>query len=288
MKVTEKKEFYRNCPSCNVELKYTNYFGWRYATRTNVICFWCSVGKKRTKEGDRFGRLTLKEPIRSNLYKRRDRWLCLCDCGNLCEVSLSNLKNGNTKSCGCLSIEMNIERSTKHGFRKRGKPHYLASLQIRIKSVCNNPNNHKYMNYGGRGIDYDPRFNDCKTFIELILEHLGERPTENHSMDRKDNDKGYWLDNMQWALPKVQSNNRRKQKPPNTHINHRKLYVEFYNVNIKGFDIHHINGEHFDNRPENLIHVTRKQHGWLESPSQNYLKLKTREEIIEILKQNNI
>jgi hypothetical protein len=164
----------------------------------------------------------------------------------------------------------------------------LSTLQCRIKSVCNNPNNHKYKDYGGRGIDYDPRFNDCKMFIKLILEHLGERPTENHSMDRKDNNKGYWLDNMRWTLPKVQSNNRRRQKPPNTHINHRRVYVRYYNVDIKGFDIHHINGNHFDNRPENLIHVTRKQHGWLESSNQNELKLKTREEIIEILKQNNI
>jgi superfamily I DNA/RNA helicase len=64
--------------------------------------------------------------------------------------------------------------------------------------------------------------------------------------------------------------------------------VEHYNIDIKGYDIHHINGEHFDNRPQNLIHVTRKQHGWLESPNQNHLKLKTREEIVEILKQNKI
>lgn len=30
-------------------------------------------------------------------------WKCICDCGNICEVSSANLQNGHTKSCGCLS-----------------------------------------------------------------------------------------------------------------------------------------------------------------------------------------
>lgn len=29
-------------------------------------------------------------------------WNCLCDCGNMCEATVDNLKSGNTKSCGCL------------------------------------------------------------------------------------------------------------------------------------------------------------------------------------------
>jgi len=29
-------------------------------------------------------------------------WLCKCDCGNTYEVSSSNLKNGTTRSCGCI------------------------------------------------------------------------------------------------------------------------------------------------------------------------------------------
>jgi hypothetical protein len=30
-------------------------------------------------------------------------WICRCDCGNLCDVSMANLQNGHTKSCGCLT-----------------------------------------------------------------------------------------------------------------------------------------------------------------------------------------
>lgn len=52
----------------------------------------------------RFGRLTVN-------YKtdKRDRgsivWHCTCDCGNVVDVSSRNLKDGHTKSCGCLRKE---------------------------------------------------------------------------------------------------------------------------------------------------------------------------------------
>lgn len=32
-------------------------------------------------------------------------WLCQCDCGKICSVAAASLKNGHTKSCGCLQIE---------------------------------------------------------------------------------------------------------------------------------------------------------------------------------------
>ncbi|MGM9913415.1 hypothetical protein [Floccifex sp.] len=52
----------------------------------------------------RFGRFTVN-------YKtdKRDRgsivWHCTCDCGNTVDVSSRNLKDGHTKSCGCLRKE---------------------------------------------------------------------------------------------------------------------------------------------------------------------------------------
>ena len=45
-------------------------------------------------------------------------WLCKCDCGNIKEISTSNLTLGRIKSCGCLSKEKIIERNisrTIHG-----------------------------------------------------------------------------------------------------------------------------------------------------------------------------
>lgn len=51
--------------------------------------------------GQIFGSLKVIEPIRQE--KRHWIWLCEClECGSICEVYGYALKNGNTKSCGCL------------------------------------------------------------------------------------------------------------------------------------------------------------------------------------------
>lgn len=47
-----------------------------------------------------FGKL--KVLYRTKSSKHGYYWLCWCECGNKVEVLGTNLKNGNTKSCGCL------------------------------------------------------------------------------------------------------------------------------------------------------------------------------------------
>lgn len=37
--------------------------------------------------------------------KRENVWLCLCECGGVAEVRISNLTSGNTRSCGCLQVD---------------------------------------------------------------------------------------------------------------------------------------------------------------------------------------
>lgn len=49
--------------------------------------------------GKRFGRLLVLS--RAGL-KTPPRWLCQCDCGNRKTVPGASLRNGNTRSCGCL------------------------------------------------------------------------------------------------------------------------------------------------------------------------------------------
>lgn len=72
------------------------------------------MGKKiDLQNGDRFGRLTIikydgthKKPCGTT----QSKYLCQCDCGNMVSVLAQNLKNGNTKSCGCLSKESKDNR----------------------------------------------------------------------------------------------------------------------------------------------------------------------------------
>ena len=51
--------------------------------------------------GQKFGKLTVIKPT-SMKDGTRMYWLCKCDCGNTYEVSGSSLKNGTTRSCGCI------------------------------------------------------------------------------------------------------------------------------------------------------------------------------------------
>ncbi len=69
----------------------------------------------------------------------------------------------------------------------------------------NNPHREKFKNHGGRGIDMDPRW---KSF-DLFLADMGPRP-ENMTLDREDNEKGYWKWNCKWADIVTQNLNRRK------------------------------------------------------------------------------
>ncbi|EAH0379396.1 AP2 domain-containing protein, partial [Listeria monocytogenes] len=51
--------------------------------------------------GKKFGRLTVKEFVRSE--NGNALWKCVCVCGNEKEVLAHNLKRGYVRSCGCLS-----------------------------------------------------------------------------------------------------------------------------------------------------------------------------------------
>lgn len=52
--------------------------------------------------GQRFGKLVVMELLPSNARGHR-QWNCRCDCGNMHIATTGNLKNGHTKSCGCIN-----------------------------------------------------------------------------------------------------------------------------------------------------------------------------------------
>ena len=56
------------------------------------------------EHGEKYGMLTLIKKIERPLDRKRKGtyWLCQCDCGNTCVRHTSDLKNGDSKSCGCL------------------------------------------------------------------------------------------------------------------------------------------------------------------------------------------
>ena len=59
---------------------------------------------------------------------------------------------------------------------------------------CYNPAAPNYIDYGGRGIVMDLKWHDFKYFMK----DMGERP-EGYSIDRINNDLGYYKDNCRWV-----------------------------------------------------------------------------------------
>lgn len=155
--------------------------------------------------GQKFGRLTALESCGTNKDKRI-LWLCQCCCGNVAVVSCGLLRNGHTKSCGCLAKEGN---NTKHGHLKGGETSSVYRTWAQMVQRCTNAKSKDYPYYGGRNIKISARWR--KSF-ENFLADMGHPPTNKHTLDRIDNDEGYCKENCRWATMKDQCRNRRSNR----------------------------------------------------------------------------
>lgn len=157
--------------------------------------------------GQVFSNLTVKEFVGINNEKRA-LWLCSCSCGNSKIVSGKHLRRKEVRSCGCLKgiIYTGNAFAKRHGMAGGNRSREYKTWRA-MKARCLNPNNPAYKNYGGRGITIDPVW---ITDFEAFYKDMGDRP-EGKTLDRIDNDLGYYKDNCRWATPKEQILNQRKR-----------------------------------------------------------------------------
>lgn len=87
------------------------------------------IGKSSIKPGEKFGRLTA-------ISYKRSKWFCICDCGQNTEIKSSALKHGNTKSCGCLNIEVASNKAYKLIESRRKFEPRIASARRIWKNYC--------------------------------------------------------------------------------------------------------------------------------------------------------
>lgn len=164
----------------------------------------------RINSGDRFGRLSAIDRVRSD--DGLLLWRFQCDCG--AEV-ISNgqpmLRKGVGRwlSCGCYRRE--TLRGSTHPLHRHGK---RGSRVYRIwnamKQRCHNPNQPHYERYGGRGVFVCQAWRDS---FEAFFEAMGEPPSDKHSIDRIDPNGGYEPGNCRWATASQQNRNKRPKEP---------------------------------------------------------------------------
>lgn len=89
--------------------------------------------------------------------------------------------------------------------------HKLYNTWQNMMERCYNSKCKFYYNYGARGINVYEPWKNVSNFIPEILSLLGERP-KGFSIDRIDNEKGYYPNNVKWSSLTQQANNRRSVK----------------------------------------------------------------------------
>lgn len=175
------------------------------------------MNKQKNLTGQRFERWTVIGKV--GLSKGRNvLWQCKCDCGITRVVLGFTLRNRASRSCGCLQRDLRLT----HGLTK----YPLYKTHCRMLDRCYDPTCTHYKYYGGRTIPIQV-CDRLRHSLFAFTEHMGEKPTQQHSIDRIDNDGHYscgqcvhceregWTNNLRWASRETQARNQRKIRSTN-------------------------------------------------------------------------
>jgi len=144
--------------------------------------------------GERFGRLLVVRQV-SRGGARRIKYLCRCDCGKEKACDAFNLIYGDSKSCGCLKIDLSRKAKTTHGHSYSKTYHVWDAMIQRCRPDSKNP---KYKTYS--------RIKVCARWMsfENFLEDMGECPP-GMSLERQEVTGDYTKENCIW-IPRDKQN----------------------------------------------------------------------------------
>lgn len=153
--------------------------------------------------GDRHGRRTIIATAPPRVYKNGARATYVkvrCDCGREDIVRLNVLVDG--KANQCVNCSHLLNSHSKDNISKQ--PWY--SNWLHMVNRCNNPNNDRFYDYGGRGIKVCEEWNDAWVFGKWAEENGFQKGLQ---IDRIDNDGNYEPSNCRLVTPKENMQNRR-------------------------------------------------------------------------------
>ncbi len=162
----------------------------------------------RISGGQRFGRWTSVAQRRPFVAGRnRVYWLCRCECGAEREIDPSALLSGRTTQCrNCGNRE---KAAMKVRLTHGQADSRLYNIWTLMKRRCQNEEHPDYHRYGGRGIAVCPEWQAFKPFHDWAN---ANGYSDNLTIDRSNNDKGYEPDNCRWITRTDQNRNRRNNQ----------------------------------------------------------------------------
>jgi len=150
---------------------------------------------------EKYNRLTIIEEVEKQWQYRH--FLCKCNCGSIKNIRLSSLRNWHIKSCWCYidSIRHNTRNNTHWMSKNR-----IYKIFTWLKDRCNNINNKRYKDWGGRWIkclwnSFEEFYKDMWVTYKKWL-----------SIDRINNNWNYCKNNCRWATYTEQARNKRNNR----------------------------------------------------------------------------
>lgn len=137
--------------------------------------------------GSKFGNWTVLSLAKRTVYKNA-YYLCRCSCGNEEIVRYSTLKNGESKSCGCLAKKLSSIKNRKNqGERAFNTTYYMYSYEAKSRGLVFEINKEKFREITSADCNYcgakpSNFLNDKRLKYGLYFYN---------GIDRVDNTKGY-------------------------------------------------------------------------------------------------
>ena len=193
------------------------------------------VNMREDITGQKFGRLTALNFSHKD-KRRKTYWVFECECGNIKVLRKDQVKNGNTKSCGCLKNEQNDVNLNRNGseptkYDSKGlSNHPLYHKWMGMKRRCYDVNDSHYERYGGRGIKIcDEWLYSFHAFYDWSMENGWQ---DGFEIDRIDNNGNYEPNNCRYVTRKENCNNRSTTRKIEINgISHSLTeWCEFFNI----------------------------------------------------------
>lgn len=168
------------------------------------------MGKIVDITNKKFGKLKVIE-ISGKTITNTYLWKCLCECGNIKILDGKKLRNGHTKSCGCLRKLISSKNCIKlpHGEAAFNALYYSYKISTKNKKYTFNLSKNEFRSLTNNNCYYC----DIKPYKKMFRKSFNG-PYYYNGIDRIDNTKGYLIENCRtccWECNQLKSSKNIKE-----------------------------------------------------------------------------